>query len=81
MGMGIGALESALFGGMVDKNERGAWVGFAQGLISFISSPALEIFIFIFFCPPDSGGLTPKMLVSFRWFDRKNNRGIVRQLC
>jgi hypothetical protein len=33
--VGVGAFEAALFGGVVDENERGARVGFAQGFHVF----------------------------------------------
>ncbi len=35
MGLGVGAFEAALFGGVVDENERGARVGFPQGIHVF----------------------------------------------
>jgi hypothetical protein len=58
--MGVGTLEAALLCGMVDKNNWGTQVSFAQGLISFTSSPALEIFIYIFFYPQIPEVLPPK---------------------
>ena len=35
MGVGVGAFEAALFGGVIDEDKRGARVSFTQGVHVF----------------------------------------------